>query len=594
MGEENILFKEVKHNVQGLVNFIDIGYIGLPELQRPFVWPTKNVRDLFDSMYKGYPVGNLVFWDFSKNGGGKSIGVGNKTYLIPRLLIIDGQQRLTSLYAVLKDKLVIDKNYREKKLEIAFRPMDSKFEVCDAAIRRDPEFIPDISEIWSSGSSSRKIVNEFLKQLKAKKEISEDEEETISHNIDRLLDLNSYPFTAIEIASTVDEEQAATIFVRLNSKGTKLKQADFIMTLMSVYANDLREELESFCKEAQTPTGPLVGQSPFNHFIQPTPDQLVRVAAAIGFYRGRLRNVYQILHGKDIETDKFSGKKRDEQFEQLRLSQGHVLDLTLWHQFFNALMEGGFRSGATVSSSITILYAYAFYLIGKTRYNIPYNELDSLISRWFYAVHLSGRYTVGAPETMMDTDLRRVKDLSDGDGFKKVLEQMMEDTLTNDFWKIGLPNELETSSATNRGFFTYYAALNKLNAPVLFSRKSIKDLLDPSVKRKKKAIERHHLFPRGWLKKQGIEDIKQVNQGANYALLEWPDNIDIKDTPPAKYVPNIKPRFTEEAWQRMCRVHALPAGWETLPYDEFLRQRRALIAQIIKEGFESLSGGPVV
>ncbi len=589
MKTPSILFKEVSYQVQNLVSYIELGDIGLPDLQRPFVWTNIKVRDLFDSMFRGYPVGYLVFWDFSGDNEGRAIGVDDKAHRVARLLIVDGQQRLTSLYAVFKGEAVLDKNYKKRNLEISFRPRDGKFDVSNAAILRDPEFIPDISVIWSSGSSSHRIISEFLERVKAKREISEEEEEIISRNFDRLFDLQNYPFTAIEIASTVDEEQVAKIFVRLNSQGVNLKQADFILTLLSVYANDVRNDLERFCEDARKPVGPFMPASPYNHFIQPTPDQMLRVAAALGFYKGRLKTVYQILRGKELESGGFSPSARDEQFDVLRQCKDKVLDLTFWHQFFGAVAGAGFRSAAIVSSEMALLYSYVFYLLGKTVFNLPYDVLDRLIGRWFFATSLTGRYTVGAPETAMDGDLSHAKAQTGADGFVNALERVMSDTLTQDFWNITLPNELETSSATSRAFFAYYAALNKLNAPVLFSDKSISDLLDPTIKRKKKALDRHHLFPRAWLEREGIKDMKLINQGANYALLEWPANIAVKDAPPPEYVPVMKKRFREDVWARMCRLHALPEGWEHLPYDEFLAQRRVLIAVIIREGFESLT-----
>jgi hypothetical protein len=189
----------------------------------------------------------------------------------------------------------------------------------------------------------------------------------------------------------------------------------------------------------------------------------------------------------------------------------------------------------------------------------------------------------------MDADLSRVRKLQDAKAFAAVLERIIADTLTSDFWSITLPNQLETSSTRSPALFAYYAAQNKLGAPVLFSDKQIADLLDPSLKLKKKAIDTHHLFPRHWLETHGVEDLKLINQIANFALLEWPDNIDISDDPPASYVPKMRKRFSGLAWKEMCQLHALPDAWETLEYGSFLRERRVLMAEIIRRGFEELS-----
>lgn len=538
-------------------------------------------------MYRGFPVGYLLFWENGTISGTRHIGLGEKQRTDPSRLIVDGQQRLTSLYAVFRGREVLDADYRNRHIEISFRPRDGKFDVADAAIRRDPEWIANISDLWASGKSSRRLVNDFIDQLAAKTELTEDEEELIAHNLDRLFDLQKYPFTALEIAPTVDEEQVADIFVRINSEGVSLNQADFILTLLSVFWDAGRAELEQFCRTSRHAPTPGAKASPFNHFIQPDPDQLLRVAVAVGFGRGRLKSVYQILRGKDPETGEFLAMRREEQFHILKEAQARVLDLTNWHQFLSALIGAGFRSGEMVSSQNALLFSYAFYLLGKVRFKVPEHILQKAIGRWFFASTLTGRYT-SSPETVMDGDLARFRSVPDAEGFLRVLDDILANELPNDFWTITLPTSLDSSSARNPALFAYVAAQNKLGAPVLFSHKSISDLIDPALKTKKKALERHHLFPRAWLERQGVEDRRIINQMANYALLEWPDNLDISDAPPPEYVPAVRERFSASEWNSMCAAHALPQGWEQMDYQEFLVERRGLMAGVIRRGFEKL------
>jgi hypothetical protein len=587
MSELKTCFKKVDYDLSGLLHYIDIGDIALPDIQRPFVWYNAKVRDLFDSMYRGFPVGYFLFWENVSGGVTKQIGVGGKQHSIARLLIVDGQQRLTSLFAVFRGRKVLDEDYKERQIEVAFRPRDGKFEVADAAIRRDPEWIANISNIWASGKPSYQMVKGFLKQLEAKGELSEQDEELISHNLDRLFDLQKYPFTALEIASSVDEEQVADIFVRINSEGVRLNQADFILTLMSVFWDEGRMALETFCRHSRQAPSPDSPPSAFNHFIQPDPDQLLRVAVAYGFQRGRLKSVYQVLRGKDMDTGLYSPERRDQQFETLRNAQAEVLNLTHWHQFLSCLIGAGFRSGGMISSQSSLLYAYAFYLIGRLRFKLSEHKLQRLIGRWFYAASLTGRYT-SSPETVMDGDLNRLKLVKDADGFVATLEGIMANELTNDFWTVTLPSNLDSSSARNPELFAYTAAQNRLGAPVLFSHKKVSDLLDPAIKSKKKALERHHLFPRAWLESQGIDDLKRINQLANFALLEWPDNIEISDDAPSDYTPKVQTRFPVGEWALMHEHHALPDGWHTMAYDTFLVERRKLMAVIIRKGFETL------
>lgn len=587
MSDLKTCFKRVDYDLSNLLHYLDIGDIGLPDIQRPFVWSNAKVRDLFDSMYRGFPVGYFLFWENAQTNGAKQIGVGSKTHTTPSRLIVDGQQRLTSLYAVFRGKRVLDEDYRERKIEIAFCPRTGAFEVADAAIKRDPEWISNISDLWATGNSSFKMVKGFLKTLSDKTELTEDEEEQISHNLDRLFDLQKYPFTALEIASTVDEEQVADIFVRINSEGVKLNQADFILTLLSVFWDEGRAELETFCRLSRQPVAPGSVASPFNHFIEPDPDQLLRVSVAVGFSRGRLKSVYQVLRGKDLETGVFSSTHRDAQFDVLRQAQAKVLDLTYWHQFLSSLVGAGFRSSEMISSQNAFLYAYAFYLIGRTQCKVPEHQLQKAIGRWFFFSSLTGRYT-SSPETVMDGDLNRLRGVTDAQTFIGILDELISNQLTGDYWTTTLPAALISSSARNPELFAYIAAQNRLNAPVLFSHKKVSDLLDPSIKTKKKALERHHLFPRAWLESQGTEDRTLINQMANYALLEWPDNLDISADAPFDYVPDIRTRFSQDEWHRMHDLHALPQGWELMDYPDFLVARRKLMANIVRRGFETL------
>ncbi|HEY4035676.1 MAG TPA: DUF262 domain-containing protein [Ktedonobacteraceae bacterium] len=381
MSKQPTLFKQVSYNLSALLHYIDNGDIALPDIQRPFVWNAIKVRELFDSMYQGFPVGSLLFWANAEANSARTIGISEKIHKSPSLLVIDGQQRLTSLYAVFRGKAILNENYHETHIEIAFRPRDGKFEVADAAIRKDPEFIVNISELWTSGKGSFTLTNEFLKNLEARRPLSDEEREIISSNINRLINLQGYPFTALEIASEVDEEKVADIFVRINSEGIKLNQADFILTLLSVFWEEGRKELEAFSRVSRRAPGHGSMPSPFNHFIEPSPDQLLRVSVALAFNRGRLRSVYQMLRGRDIDTEAFLPQRREEQFAQLQTAQATVLNLSYWHQFFNAILSAGFRSREWISSENTLLYAYAFYLIGKTRYTVPEYLLQRIIGR---------------------------------------------------------------------------------------------------------------------------------------------------------------------------------------------------------------------
>jgi hypothetical protein len=202
---------------------------------------------------------------------------------------------------------------------------------------------------------------------------------------------------------------------------------------------------------------------------------------------------------------------------------------------------------------------------------------------------LTGRYSA-SPESKMEMDLAGLRELKTADQFLEKMAQIEEATLTDDFWTKTLPLDLATSAGRSPALFGFYAAQTLLGARALFSKSSVADLLDPPAYGQKKALERHHVFPRQYLKNKGIDSVRDINQIANYALVEWDDNIAISDAPPPVYWPEYAKRFDAATLELMCRRHALPEKWWTLSYEEFLAARRPLIAAVIRDGYKKLVG----
>ena len=580
------LFKEVHYTLGGLIGDIGLGRIGLPDIQRPFVWANAKVRDLFDSMYRGYPVGYFLFWQTGIDGvETKVIGDANKQKA-PSLLIVDGQQRLTSLYAVIRREAVLRESFEREHIRIAFRPQSGTFAVPDATTERDPEYISDISDVFNK--PTHRTIGDYLKRLSASRDISDSEEEKVAEAIGRLAGLTNFPFIALELSQVCTEEQVADVFVRINSEGKKLNQSDFILTLMSVFWDDGRTELEQFCRAARQPA-PTSQASPFNQIFQPDPDHLLRVDVGVAFRRARLEHVYSLLRGKDLSTGELSVVQRNSQFDKLRAAQARVLNLTHWSDFLNVVRAAGYRSERTISSVNALVFAYQLYLLGRTEYGIEGFKLRNAISRWLYMSLLTGRFT-SSPESRMEQDLAELRELKTADQFLTRLGTVEAATLTDDYWTKTLPLDLATSASRSPALFGFYAAQTLLGAQALFSKGSVADLLDPPAQGRKKALERHHLFPKKYLKKQGFESVRDINQIANYALLEWDDNISISDSPPAVYWEMYANRFDDSTLTAMMRLHALPNQWWTMSYDRFLVARRPLIADVIRAGYQRLVG----
>jgi hypothetical protein len=275
----------------------------------------------------------------------------------------------------------------------------------------------------------------------------------------------------------------------------------------------------------------------------------------------------------------------------LKAAQEVVLDLKNFSEFLKALQEAGFRSGRMITSRNTIIYSYLIFLIGRCDFGIGFKTLRPAVARWFLMCVLTSRYT-GSPETQVEKDMRRFAEATDSAEFLATVDQIVSSQLTTDFWEVTLPDQLAWSGGYVPAMFAYFATLNLLDAKVLFSNLTVHQLLDPAQTSKKSSIERHHLFPKAFLQAQGIKSRSRTNQVANYALLEWPDNIEIGAAAPHKYFPGMFEKYVPASEADKVRFwHALPKGWESMGYDTFLDGRRRLIANVIRAGYMKLAEG---
>ena len=582
-------FSHTQYPINALVENIDSGELSLPDLQRPFVWKRSRVRDLFDSLYHGYPAGYFLFW--STPAPVDSHKVGTSPGVLKGLkMIVDGQQRLTSLWAVMKGQPVVTDKNELQLIRISFNPLSEEFAVADAARENDPEWLTSITEIWTSPDSKWAFTNRFIAQLAAARELTAEEQDQIGANLGKLAGLKDYQFSAVDLSSALDIAEVAEVFVRINSKNTPLNSADFILTLMSVHRKEARHQLEDFARSAKLPS--TAGPSPYNHFLTPSPDQLLRVAVGFGLRRGVLQNAYQTLRGQDPQTKIVTEQTRNENFARLLAAQEHVLNLTNWHSYIVSVKSAGYRSSEMLTSANNFLYCYIVFLIGRHEYGVDQSELREAVARWFFMASLTGRYT-GSPETILEADLRRFSEAQSADDFIGIIDHVIDTQLTSDFWSVTLPDRLESSAAWSPNLFGYYASLNLLDAKALFSNMKINDLFDPGLKQVKSPVERHHLFPKAYLSSIGVTGTTRTNQIANFAFVEWATNIAISGKKPSEYFPEYFEKVPPTDQERAAFWHALPPKWEHMDYFEFLRERRKLLADVVKAGFERLRSGGV-
>lgn len=541
------IFELAQRAIGSLIEDIDPerGAIALPDLQRPFVWEDTKVRDLLDSLFIGFPVGTLVLWHTTDEREARALGSSDRA-LRATTLVIDGQQRLTSLYAVMRGRDIRDRDGEARTIQIAFRPRDGRFEVCDAAIRRDPEFLANVTELWRGPRTKSQIRRELLKALEEK-------------------------------GRAVDDTYRDAVDV------TRLGQADFVLTLLSVFHGELRDRIENGSREMSK-----------NTVVPVDTQQILRTACAVAFSRARMSAVYKSLRGINPITGNPDPAGRRERLDKLDLAADACLDLTRWRDYMLRVMLAGFVGPGLVASTNAVTNAYAFYVLGHGA-SVQRQRLEEGVSRWLFGTLLTARYSTSS-ETKYEEDLARVRDAAqdDPEEFVRTLDAMLVEVLTNDYWNQTLPAALETQRGRAPAALAFRAAQVVLGTRGLFSDQLLQNLLAPPGQAARAASEMHHLFPKTWLRDHGISDRRRINQVGNLADVGWHENSSIGNQGPASYVPKLKSklRITDDQWGRMCAEHGLPIGWEAMEYEHFLSARRPRMAELIRIAFRKLGGEP--
>lgn len=590
MGKE--LFNNIPSKVEDLLRDVEIGKIGLPDLQRPFVWPDSKVRNLLDSMMKGYPIGYIMLWsspeDYENTG---QIGRNEKIYRQPDDLVIDGQQRLTALLAAMHGVEIRDKNYSVRRIRIAFNPLTGEFAVWTQAYERNPEWISAISSVFEADRehSTSKFRKAYIRQANEGRErngkdpLTDEEEDIVEQSINDLLNLGIYTLPTLKINSKADEEDVAEIFVRVNSGGTKLTEKNFIETLLAVFDNEVHDKIGAFCAESRIPAE----RTSYNHIIAVDPSHLIRIAVGVAFRRARLKYAYMLLRGKDLKSGITSTKTREDNLAKFKDGLALATDLNNWHAFLNLFSRAGYLKGSIVASTNAVVFSYVLYLIGKYSYKVPPMRLNQVITKWIFMATITLFYT-GSTESEVEKQFADLRDIKDAEGFVSYLESVIETRFTDDYFAYTLPSSLEGSSANSPAWFGYVASLIVLGTPMLFSTAPLSQHLVVGSSGDKSSIDRHHIFPKNYLAQIGYDNDRDRNQIANFTYLDYNTNIDIGDKAPAEYVGEYRQKLGEEGYALTCKQNALPLGFEEMEYQDFLRHRRLLMAETVRAAYRKL------
>lgn len=590
MGKE--LFSNIPSSVDDLLTSVKNGMLGLPDLQRPFVWKDNKVRDLLDSMLKGYPIGYIMTWqspeDYEKT---VHVGANKKSYSRPVDLVIDGQQRLTALLAAMHGIKVKDKNYSERLIRIAFNPLTREFAVWSQAYERNTEWVSAISTIFTADKDHNisKFRKQFIKDCNAGREkngrnlLSDEEEELIETNINDLLNLSNFKLPQLRINTKATEEDVAEVFVRVNSGGQTLTENNFIETLLAVYDKDVHQKIDQFCESSRIPQD---GTS-YNFILKVDPSHLIRMAVAVGFRRARLRYAYMLMRGKNLDTGIVTKDEMDRNLELFKNALDKATDLNNWHAFMNLFSDAGYVNGNIVASTNAVVFCYVLYLVGKYDYKVPPIALQKIIKKWIFMSTITFFYT-GSTESEVEKQFADLRNVNTADEFISYLNGVISTRFTEDYFDLKLPSDLAGSAATSPAWYGYIASLNVLGTPMLFSTTTLASKMLPGASGGKKAIDKHHIFPKNYLTGLGYKSDRDRNQIANFTYLDYNTNIDISDKPPAEYVNTYRQKLGEEGYRRTCAENALPVDFENMSYPAFLEKRRKLMAEIVKRAYQKL------
>ena len=599
-------YSVAQYSVDNILGFINSGEISIPEIQRPFVWNPSKVRDLIDSLYSGYPTGYLIIWQNPtvRLKDGKEAG-GTK-------ILIDGQQRVTALMTALAGQKILTEDYETKAYKIAFNPLaegnEERFAVQTPVHVKSKNWIADISVVFKPDFNAFNFINEYMAN---NPEVSSD---VINKAIQKLLDIRTCQMGTIILVPDLDINEVTEIFVRINSQGKRLNESDFAMSKIAADSkyggNILRKAIDYFCHLAVDPifyeklssTDDEFMQSEFAPMLKwlkddreaiydPDYNDMLRVCLMHKFGRGKLKDLVNLLSGRDFETRTFKEEIAENSFNQLTSGVKNFMNEYNFKNFVLLIKACGFINEKLLNSKMTLDFAYTLYLILNNSKDVDKIEIKRFVQKWFVLSTLTSRY-IGSPESQMDRDLRNIEEK----GFKKFFAEVEEAELSDTFWNVGLVQDLETSSINSPYFNTFIAAQVWNAEQSLFSSTTkVSDLITVTG-------DVHHIFPKEFLKQNGYDDKSKYNQVANYTYLDTTVNISVGKQAPSEYFTkaleqcnnnkcSVGTILNEEDLKNNLKMNCIPErifSMQASDYDEFLLERRKMMAEKIKKYYYSI------
>lgn len=571
--------------ISTILAWVESGAIAIPEIQRPFVWTSTQVRDLMDSLYQGYPVGYIITWqnpDVKLKDGSTSQG---------KRILIDGQQRITALRAAISGLNVVDKKYKKRRIAISFNPLTEEFRTRTSSTERGKEWISDIAEVMVNGYDTLTFVDEYVARNPGTTR------QEINSRLNRLIQIKNKQIGEIQLSPSLDINIVNEIFVRINASGVNLSNADFAMSKIAVYEKDPGDEMgmrlrkfidyfahlsaapDQFKDIAQNDTEFAKTdyfakiawlKNETDDLYDPTYNDIIRVVGLTQFARGKLGDVVSLLSGRNFETRQDEKEIADLSFQKLEKGLYQFTNENKFKQFVQNILRGsGYDEPNMLIARNAVNYAYAMYLrlldIGEN-----HADANSLVRRLLAISLMTGRHS-GSFETQFEQDIKRIQSTGDMAKFVATLE---EQELSDIFWNSTLVDEFDKPTTNNPFWHMFIAAQNKLLKQSFLSKNNIaRDLATDDI---------HHIFPKNYLVKHGYDKSK-YNRIANFVHLRNDINISVSDLAPREYLGDIlsggnnhhSDIVNEAEMINNFKDNAIPKillQAEVDDYDEFLRQ----------------------
>lgn len=590
-------------SIQTLLSWIRSGEIAIPEIQRPFVWDSTKVRDLIDSLYAGFPVGYIIVW---KN---PDVRLKDGTISSGKKILIDGQQRITALQAAIVGEPVIGNNYRKKRIKIAFHPLEQRFEVSNPAIEKDGAWISDIAPLYQPGFDSFNFVIDYC----VKNQLDNSKRSAVNDVLTKLQQIQNNSIGVIELSHQLDIAQVTEIFIRINSKGVVLSQADFAMSKISsddrYGGNQIRKTMDYFCHLMQKPEdfeAILQNDKEFaanEDFSQikwiinehediyvPDYTDVLRVAFTFKFLRGRISDLVSLLSGRDFNSRDYQESIAEDSFAKLKEGVLEFVNKTNFQRYLMIVKSTGIISRSMIRSQNVLNFGYSLYLLLRSKGENA-AVIEKVVRRWIVLTILTGRYS-GSPESTFDYDIKRFQTNDP----MEYLEHTESGELSDAFWNNILVTKLNTSVASSPMFHVFLMAQVKMGDYGFLSEQiDVKSLIEQRG-------DIHHIFPKKYLQKCGIKERGLYNQIANYVYTQSEINVKIKDQAPKDYMSQIKEQCTAGniiyggidslvKLKTNMEANCIPQEIFMMDYtqfENFLDKRRHLMAQKIRRYYELL------